>query len=109
MTDTFESIKTAEAIVGAKMAEPYDVKERAKVEENENTVEYHFADSDDEDEETVETRKSVKTAEKMLKHRFFINAKEQRDYEKAVVEGRISQKELEFAEDSDDETGPEAE
>jgi len=41
-------------------------------------VEYTFHDSDDEDEDTVETRRSVKTVEKRMKHRFFINAKEQR-------------------------------
>jgi hypothetical protein len=41
-------------------------------------VKYTLHDSDDEDEDTVETRKSVKTAEKSLKQRFFINAWEKR-------------------------------
>ena len=39
---------------------------------------YPEHDSDDEDEDTVETRRSVKTVEKAMKHRFFINAHEQR-------------------------------
>jgi hypothetical protein len=62
-------------------------------------------DSDDEDDDTVETRRSVKTAEKMHKTRFFINAKDRRDYEKKVIEGRISQEELDFAEGKDHEIG----
>lgn len=73
---TANSIKKAEAIVGTKMAEPVDPKEMKKKE----SPEYHLADSDDEDEDTVETRRSVKTVEKRMKHRFFINAKEQREY-----------------------------
>ena len=36
---------------------------------------------DEEDEDTVETRRSVKTVEKRMKHRFFINARERKDYE----------------------------
>lgn len=41
-----------------------------------HSPDYHLADSDDEDDDTVETRKSVKTIEKRDRHRFFINAKE---------------------------------
>ena len=72
---TNNSIKKAEAIVGAKFPEPTDPKQLKKVKP---PVEYTFHDSDDEDEDTVETRRSVKTVEKRMKHRFFINAHEQR-------------------------------
>jgi hypothetical protein len=72
---TANSIKKAEAIVGAKFPEPTDPKQKAKIKP---PVEYHLHDSDEEDEDTVETRRSVKTVEKRMKHRFFINAKEQR-------------------------------
>jgi hypothetical protein len=54
-------------------------------------VKYTLHDEDDEDEDTVETRKSVKTAEKQLKKRFFINAYEKRQYDQAWNDGRISQ------------------
>ena len=54
-------------------------------------VKYTLHDEDDEDEDTVETRKSVKTAEKQLKKRFFINALEKRQYDQAWNDGRISQ------------------
>lgn len=69
-------------------------------------VKYDLADSDDEEDDTVETRKSVKTAEKQLKKRFFINAREHRDYGKAMAEGKISEKQLDFKEDEDEELGP---
>lgn len=48
----------------------------------------------------------MKTAEKQLKHRFFINAKEKKDYEKAIAEGRVNPKQLTFDEDEDEELGP---
>ena len=82
------------------MAEPVKKKDRKK------PVKYELADSDDEEDDTVETRKSVKTAEKALKKRFFINAREKRDYGKAMAEGRISEKQLDFKEDDDEELGP---
>jgi len=63
-------------------------------------------DSDDEEDDTVETRKSVKTAEKALKKRFFINAKEKRDYSQAINDGKISDKQINFEEDEDEELGP---
>jgi len=96
------SVKVAEAIVGAKMASPTDPKELAK---NVPQVTYHLADSDDEDEDTRETRRSIKTAEKMLKKRFFINAKDRREYEQMALAGRISAEELAFAEDDDQKIG----
>lgn len=83
------------------MPEPLSPEEMKKKE----SPEYHLADSDDEDEDTVETRRSVKTVEKALKRRFFINAKEQRDYAAKAASGMISAKELEFAEGEDDELG----
>ena len=69
-------------------------------------VKYTLHDSDDEEDDTVETRKSVKTAEKQLKHRFFINAKEKKMYDKAVSEGKVNPKQLTFSEDDDEELGP---
>merc|ERR1712032_747212 len=57
---------------GGTFPEPTPKKEMKKA------VKYTLHDEDDEEDDTVETRKSVKTAEKALKHRFFINAKERR-------------------------------
>lgn len=73
VVDTANSIKTAEELTGGSMPEPTDPDQ---VKKTKPTPKYHLADSDDEDEDTVETRKSVKTIEKRDKHRFFINAKE---------------------------------
>ena len=100
------SIKVAEAIVGKKMASPTDPAELAK---DFPVVAYHVADSDDEDEETRETRRSIKTAEKMLRKRFFINAKDRREYEQAALSGKISEQDLNFAEDIDEPVVPIAE
>jgi hypothetical protein len=99
---TEESIKVAEKIVGAKMADPRDPKQLKKIEE---TPEYKELDSDDEEEDTRETRVSLKQAEKSLKTRFFINAKDKRAYDAMVSGGKISSKELAFAEDDDAEIG----
>jgi hypothetical protein len=99
---TEESIKIAEKLVGAKMADPRDPAQLKKIEE---TPEYKELDSDDEEEDTRETRASLKQAEKSLKTRFFINAKDKRAYEAMVASGKISAKELAFAEDDDAEIG----
>ena len=40
-----------------------------------------------------------------MKHRFFINARERKDYEAQAAQGKISAKELEFAEGDDDTIG----
>ena len=56
--DTDESLKWAEENTGQKMSEPIEKKKMKK------PVKYTLHDSDDEDEDTVETRKSVKTSEK---------------------------------------------
>jgi len=69
-------------------------------------VPYTLHDEDDEEDDTVETRKSVKTAEKALKHRFFINAKEKKMYDRAVAEGKVNPKQVTFEEDEDEELGP---
>uniref|UniRef100_A0A7S3MW68 Uncharacterized protein n=1 Tax=Strombidium inclinatum TaxID=197538 RepID=A0A7S3MW68_9SPIT len=84
------------------MPEPTDPKQKKKIQP---TPDYPDLDSDDEEDETVETRKSVKSAEKQLHQRFFINAKDKRDYEKKAIEGRISTQELDFAEHEDQEIG----
>lgn len=84
------------------MPEPTDEKEKKKVEPK---VKYTLHDSDDEENDTVETRKSVKTAEKIYKHRFFINKYEEEKYNKLVLEGKISEAEQMFEEPMDQEIG----
>lgn len=61
VTTTTNSIAKAEGITGGKMEEPFDPLVQAKIAP---TVKYTLADSDDEEEDTVETRRSVKQAEK---------------------------------------------
>jgi len=103
---TNNSIKVAEGIVKSKMPGQDDPKEKERMEKSaQKAVEYHLHDDDEEDEDTVETRKSVKTVEKRMKHRFFINARERKDYEASAAAGKISTKELDFAEDDDAEIG----
>ena len=63
ITDSLNSIKVAEAIVGAKMADPTDVNELAKDLDDPLKVGYYIADENDEDEDTKETRKSILVAE----------------------------------------------
>jgi hypothetical protein len=41
----------------------------------------------------------------MLKKRFFVNARDRRDYEQQALAGRISAEELAFAEDEDQKLG----
>lgn len=98
VTHTDGSIKAAEAIVGASMADPESDAEKKKIKP---TPEYHLADSDDEDPDTRETRRSVKTIEKRDKYRFFINAKDRRDYDKKVASGEIAEDVMNFKEDED--------
>ena len=80
--DTDNSIKIAEKLVGSKMPSPSDPEQKVKI-AKEKHVQYYFHDSDDEDDDTYQTRKSLKAAEKSLKTRFFINKADQQDYEKA--------------------------
>merc|ERR1712147_41706 len=42
----------------------------------------------------------------MGKHRFFINAKEKKMYDRAVAEGKVNPKQVTFEEDEDEELGP---
>jgi hypothetical protein len=104
VTHTNESIAAAEAIVGSKMTDPESDKEKKKTKH----VKYTLADSDDETEETVETRRSIKTAEKTVGTRFFINARDKKDYLKKVADGKISEDELNFKEDIDQDIGQDA-
>jgi len=103
VTHTDDSIKAAETIVGGKMADPSDKGEQAKLKEN--VTKYHLADSDDEDMDTVETRRSIKSSEKNIKGRFFINAQDKRDYEGKVSRGEIAEDELNYKEDIDQDIG----
>ena len=98
VTTTANSIMKAEGITGGKMEEPFDPLVQAKIAP---TVKYELADSDDEEEDTVETRRSVKYAEKYYKKRFFINKRERLDFEKAVADGTIDPKVLTFEEGKD--------
>jgi len=104
VTHTNESIAAAEAIVGSKMVDPESDKEKKKTKH----VKYTLADSDDETDETVETRRSIKTAEKTVGTRFFINARDKKDYLKKVADGKISEDELNFKEDIDQDIGQDA-
>jgi len=57
---TTNSIKIAEELVGDKMASPSDV---AQIKKYTPTAKYHLHTADEEDEDTKETRRSVKTVE----------------------------------------------
>lgn len=65
VVSTTNSIKVAEGIVKGKMPNPTDPKELERMKNAAmNQVEYHLHGDDEEDEDTVETRRSVKTVEK---------------------------------------------
>lgn len=98
VTTTANSIKKAEGLTDGKMEEPFDPLVQAKIAP---TVKYTLADSDDEEEDTVETRRSVKQAEKYFQKRFFINKREKMDYEKGVLAGTIDPAVASFTEGSD--------
>lgn len=99
---TTNSIKIAEELVGNKMASPSDP---VQVKKYAPTAMYHLAGPEEEEDDTKETRRSVKTVEQSLKTRFWINAKEKKDYDQKVMEGKISDKELEFKEGKDEDIG----
>jgi len=86
VTATLKSVQQAESIVGGKFPDPQSPAELAKLK---LSPEYHLADDDDEDEDTVETRRSVREAENKLKERWWINAKEKRMFEEKVGNGTI--------------------
>lgn len=104
VTATLKSIATAEEITGGKFPEPKSEEELKKMKEKE-TPEYHLADSDDEEDDggdsTLETRRSIKTVENRLKQRWFINAKEKREFEEKVAKGLIRPEVLDFTDKSD--------
>jgi hypothetical protein len=103
---TNNSIKMAEKITKGKMPDPSSKEEIERMKNAASTqVSYHLHTADEEDPETVETRRSVKTVEKNMKQRFFINAREKKDYDAAVKSGKISEKEANFGEDDDAEIG----
>lgn len=64
VTTTENSIKIAEELVGDKMLGPDDEKSKKKYKA---TPKYHLATPDEEEEDTKETRRSVKTVEKSMK------------------------------------------
>lgn len=84
------------------MPSPTDEKPAHKKKENiASETEYKLADSDDETEDTVETRRSVRWAENELKRRWFINAGEKRSFEDKARRGDIRPEVLEFRDKSD--------
>ena len=99
--ETLDSIATAEGITKVKFADPTSPEEMAKIHKH---TRYHFADDDDEEDETVGTRKSLQTAEKMLKTRWFVNEKDEAKFNKLVKEGKIRKDVLEFKENDKNES-----
>lgn len=103
--ETDASIKTAEKMVGSKMPSPEDPEEKKRMEEEVDTPFYHYHTADEESIDTQETRKSIQTAEKMYKHRFFINAKDKRAYQKDVASGLVNPAQANFSEEEGEELG----
>lgn len=66
---------------------------------------YYFHDSDDEDDDTYQTRKSLKTAEKQYKTRFFMTKGEQERFEKNKKEGKLDPKVATFEEKGNEDPG----
>ena len=64
---------------------------------------YTFHDSDDEEDDTYQTRRSIKTAEKNLKTRFFINARDKSNFEKMLKDGKVRPEVAEFKEKDNNE------
>lgn len=96
--DTMESLKTAEGIVGGSMTDPADPGQKDKLKKENPKVMYTFHDSDDEEDDTYQTRKSIKTAEKSLKTRFFINEKDKSNFNKMLKDGKVNKDVAEFKE-----------
>lgn len=110
VTATLKSITTAEEITGHAFPDPESKVEKEKLK---LTPEYHLADSDDEEEDggdnTLETRRSVQWAENNLKRRWFINAREKREFEDKVASGLIRPEVLDFTDKSDNDISATAE
>lgn len=73
------------------MAEPYDIaKRKALIEKSqEKPAQWIIHDDSDEDEDTIGTRKSLRTAEHMLKERFFTNASDRKQFDKMKTDGTL--------------------
>jgi hypothetical protein len=82
--NTKNAIEAAEEITGYKMPGPNDPNQFESL--NRGPV-YKLHGAADEDKDTLETRKSIATAENMMKKKFFINAKDARDYEARLRAG----------------------
>merc|ERR1711898_2474 len=82
-----------------------DPRDKVEIERIERGPHYHLHTADEEDDETKETRRSVKTIEKREKHRFWINAREKKDFDKAVAAGKVNPKQLTFEEGKDEDVG----
>lgn len=81
------------------MPGPYDEKELAKNLDDPFAVPYYLADDEDEDEDTKETRKSIKLAESLLGRKFHLDGskEEEDDLAKEAVTERIVLKDFERA------------
>lgn len=106
VTDTENSIKIAEGIVKAKMAEPYDVKKRMEACYKSgkcvhDDVRYPVHDSDDEDEDTRATRASLRVAEKYYGQRFFVNQSDEDRYKQLEKAGKLRPEVKKFEETDD--------
>jgi hypothetical protein len=101
VVDTANSITTAEKLVGSKMAEPYDVDKRKKAEGIFHDVPYKLHDEEDEDPETLETRRSLRVAEQMYKSRFFTNDDDRKLYEQREKNGTL-RKDVKSYQEKDD-------
>lgn len=92
------------------MAEPFDVTKRdAKKNKVAPEVKYTLHDSDDEDPDTVETRKSLRQAEGMLQSRFFTNESDRKLYEARLKDGTLREAAKNFQEKDDKTTATEKE
>ena len=97
--DTLNNLKVAEAITGRSMPGPNSAAELAKDLDDPHAVGYYIAGPEDEDEDTRETRKSIKLAEALLGRKFHLDGskEEEQDQVKQAVEERINVKDLEKA------------
>lgn len=98
--DTMDSIAEAEKLQGAKMEEPHDIEARkaASPWELANAPTYKLHNSDDEDEETIETRKSLRSAERMYKTRFFTDRSQLNRFNLLDKEKKLRKEVKEFKE-----------
>lgn len=102
VTETLKSIETAEELTGGKFPDRDDEKIKKALAPTPN---YKLHDSDDEEDDTgdstLETRRSVRWAENQLKQRWFINARERREFNAKVNKGLIRGEVLDFKNNDD--------